>query len=53
MWLGLLKGKHSPRRPGDFVEVTFTRNGAASGPVPVDAVVGIPDPTRRRPWDGA
>lgn len=41
------------RRPGDFVVVTVTRNGAVSGPVTVDAVVGIPDPTRRRPWDGA
>src|SRR5690349_2186035 len=38
------------RRAGDFVEVVFTRGGDRADPVTVDAVIGLPDASRRRPW---
>ncbi len=38
------------RRAGDFVEVVFTRTGERSDPVTVDAVIGLPDASRKRPW---
>jgi len=38
------------RRAGDFVEVVFTPNAAASGPVTVETVIGLPDASRKRQW---
>ena len=38
------------RQAGDFVEVVFTRGGETSDPVTAEAVIGLPDASRKRPW---